>query len=369
MTAEKVIIIIPTYNEADGIAETIRQVFASTDNNSEYDINVLVFDSASTDDTASIVEDLQAKYPKLILRSEARKTGLGSAYRQAMNYALGELNADIVIEFDADLSHQPKYLNAMLSAIKSCDVVIGSRYIKGGSIPGDWGRYRRRLSILGNYIARFFLTAKYKDFTSGFKATRCDMLQKSLPSSFISNAYAYKIELLWRLHKNKAKIIEYPIDFINREKGYSKLPGNSIVDTLRVLLSLRLSGLQSYIRMCIVGLIGLVVQLIVYNIARGYLGPFYASQVAVVLAISNNYFLNNIFTFKRPRSWVFYDKARALGIFIAYSALMILCQSYWLLLIIKQIGTGIGGHNQNGMSKIRLASIGIRECPMIHYLQ
>lgn len=341
MPTEKVVIIIPTYNEAEGIEETIHQVFASTKNNPDFEVYVLVFDSASSDGTYALVTQLQATYQNLILQSESEKTGLGSAYLQAMRYALNELNADVVVEFDADLSHQPKYLNGMLDKIKTCDVVVGSRYIKGGSIPSDWGWQRKFLSIAGNYVARLCLTQKYKDFTSGFRATRRYVLFKSLPSSFISNAYAYKVELLWRLHKNKANIVEYPIDFIDRKKGHSKLPANSIVDTLRVLMTLRLHKYRTYIRMCVVGFLGLFLQLLIYNVLRRYyLSPFHASQIAVACAIMNNYLLNNLITFKHPSSWNFYHKLRSIGLFVGYSLTMIFCQSSWLLLVTKYTGHG-----------------------------
>jgi dolichol-phosphate mannosyltransferase len=358
MSTEKVVVIIPTYNEAEAIEETIHQVFASTDNNPDFETYVLIFDSASTDATAAIVEQLQMTYPNLVLQSEPEKTGLGSAYLQAMHYALNDMNADVVVEFDADLSHQPKYLNGMLEKIKTCDVVLGSRYIKGGSIPDDWGWKRKLLSVAGNYVARFCLTQKYKDFTSGFRATRRYMLFKSLPSAFISNAYAYKVELLWRLHKNKANIVEYPIDFIDRKQGRSKLPANSIVDTLNVLMTLRLQKYKTYLRMCVVGFLGLCVQLAIYNVLRRYdLSPFYASQIAVACAIMNNYLLNNLITFKHPESWNFYHKLRSVGLFIGFSITMIFCQSSWLLLIMKYTGHGFWQENLAICSGIILGSL------------
>lgn len=361
MPAEKVVIIIPTYNEAEGIEETIHQVFASTRNNPDYEIFVLVFDSASSDDTASIVTKLQATRPNIVLQSEPAKTGLGSAYLQAMHYALHEMNADVVVEFDADLSHQPKYLNGMLDRIKTCDVVLGSRYIKGGSIPADWGWKRKLLSVAGNYVARFCLTQKYKDFTSGFRATRRYVLLKSLPPSFISNAYAYKVELLWRLHKNKASIVEYPIDFIDRKKGHSKLPANSIIDTLNVLMTLRLQKYRTYIRMCVVGFMGLCVQLLVYNVLRRYfLSPFTASQIAVACAIINNYLLNNLITFKHPTTWNFYHKLQSIGLFIGYSLTMIFCQSSWLLLAMQYTGHGFLQENL-------VICTGIILCSLLNY--
>lgn len=247
MNLKTVVIIIPTYNEELVIKKTIEEVFKSLAH-TNFTSHVLVFDSCSTDNTQNIVLNLKETYPNLHLQTEPQKTGLGSAYWQAMHYALDALDADAVVEFDADLSHQPCYLPELLDKLHSYDVVVGSRYIKGGSIPKNWGWHRKFLSILGNVVARCFLTAKYKDFTSGFRATRCITLKEALPSQFISNHYAYKLELLWRLHQIKAKITEYPIEFIDREKGQSKLPANSIVDSLRVLGTLRYRKVQSYFK-------------------------------------------------------------------------------------------------------------------------
>ena len=242
---QKVVVMIPTYNEELVIEETIRQVFEETTQLPGFSLEILIFDSASTDATQAVVKKLIAQYSdKLHLQVEPNKTGLGSAYIQAMNYALLQLNADIVVEFDADLSHQPRYLAPMLAELKTCDVVIGSRYIKGGAIPGNWALQRKLLSVLGNQIARYTLTRCYHDLTSGFRATRREVLCKILPNKFYSNHYAYKLHLIWLLHQHKAHILEFPIHFVDREQGQSKLPANSIKDALRVIAKLRYEDLR-----------------------------------------------------------------------------------------------------------------------------
>lgn len=340
---EKVVIIIPTYNEAAVIETTLYQVFATTDSLLDYEIHVLIFDSASTDNTQHIVLSLQKYYPKLHLVTESAKSGLGSAYLQAMNYALTALNADIIFEFDADLSHQPKYIGPMLGQLKNSDCVIGSRYITGGSIPKNWAFHRKLFSILGNYVARGILTPKYKDFTSGFRATRRQQLINILPKQFLSKHYAYKLQLLWLLHKNKAHIREHPIEFIDRNLGDSKLPQNSIADSLRVVVTLRYHELKRYLKMCLVGTMGMAIQFGVYNLLRYYahMSPLSASQLAVFAAIINNFILNNKITFR-----VRYPVSRALKIqrlafFTIYSISMIYLQSYWLRLGILCFGSGL----------------------------
>jgi dolichol-phosphate mannosyltransferase len=242
---EKVIIIIPTHNEALVIADTIQQVFTHALYLDNFTVELLIFDSASTDDTSAIVQALMLEYPgKLHLQKEAQKTGLGAAYLQAMTYALQQLDADIVVEFDADLSHQPKYIPPILDMLKTCDVVVGSRYVAGGRIPSDWGLHRKLLSGVGNYIARLILTTRYQDFTSGFRATRRSILEQILPDNFLSNHFAYKLHLMWLLHQHQAHILEFPIVFVDRKKGASKLPANSIKDALRVLFTIRFRAIK-----------------------------------------------------------------------------------------------------------------------------
>jgi len=331
-----VVIVIPTYNEELIIKKTIHEVFNILAT-SDFTPHVLVFDSCSTDSTQAIVRDLKETYNTLNLQTEPKKTGLGSAYLQAMNYALNHLNADVVIEFDADLSHQPCYLPEMIKKLQTHDVVVGSRYVRGGSIPNNWGWHRKFLSVLGNLVARCVLTSKYKDFTSGFRATRRSKLKEVLPKQFISNHYAYKLELLWRLHQAKAKIVEYPIEFIDRQKGQSKLPANSIIDSLRVLGTLRYRELQSYFNMCAVGLIGLVIQCLIYNLLRLKCDPFFAAQIAVSPAILNNFILNNQFTFKKR---TINNQFRSAAFFIVYSILMIVFQSNWVHLGVEYLGSG-----------------------------
>ncbi len=341
MTIAKVVIIIPTYNEAAVIQETLTAVFNATRCIPNADIHVLIFDSASTDGTQRIVTDLVASNVNLHLKTELKKSGLGSAYLQAMRYALDELSADIVFEFDADLSHEPKYIAPMLEKIKTCDVVVGSRYVAGGSIPADWGWHRKLMSVLGNWISRALLTSEYKDFTSGFRATRRQALQDVLPEKFLSNHYAYKLELLWLLHKNNALICEYPIEFVDRQKGLSKLPANSVIDSLRVLFILRYHEMKMYLKMCLVGASGMAVQFLVYNLIRHYFTPFSSQAIAVTAAIINNFILNSYFTFNKRPPVSHIDKAKSLVIFVAYSVGFVFLQSYWLQIGIRMIGAGV----------------------------
>lgn len=241
-----VIIIIPTYNEASCIENTINSI-EKTIENIDQKISILVFDSDSNDGTTSIIQSLQKKFNNIFLFSESEKTGLGSAYMKAMQLAIDSLYADIIIEFDADGSHQPIHIISMLETIKSgADVVLGSRYIRGGKIDAQWPWSRFLISQIGNLVARAILTSRYKDFTSGFRATKSIFLKPILAKGFLSKNYAYKIHLLWELHQEKAKIIEIPIHFIDRTEGYSKFPKNNISESFKVVLLLRFQSIMNY---------------------------------------------------------------------------------------------------------------------------
>ena len=357
MSIEKVVIIIPTYNESLVIEGTLSAVFEATKCITDMDIHVLVFDSCSTDNTQQFVANLQKSNSHLHLKTELKKSGLGSAYLQAMRYALTDLSADVVMEFDADLSHQPKYIAPMLEKMKTHDVVVGSRYVKGGSIPKEWGWHRKLLSVLGNYVARFILTSKYKDFTSGFRATHRRVLENALPDKFLSNQYAYKIQLLWLLHNNKARIHEEPIEFIDRQQGLSKLPANSILDSLSVLFQLRFQAMSRYFKMCLVGLSGVFIQCLIFNLFRQALTPIFAAQIGMVAAIINNFSLNSRFTFQGASLIPRHQKIKAFSLFFAFSIAMIAIQSYWLHLGLKYFGVGYVKENITIISGMFMGSL------------
>jgi dolichol-phosphate mannosyltransferase len=352
MNDRKIVIIIPTYNEELGIEHTIHEVFKITALIKNF--YILIFDSCSTDNTQHIVSRLQKTYDNLYLQTEPKKTGLGSAYWQAMRYSLDQLKASIVIEFDADLSHQPHYLLPIIEQMQFNDVVIGSRYVQGGSIPNNWGVHRKLLSQFGNRLSRIILTTKYNDFTSGFRATHYIALDRALPKQFISNNYAYKLELLWNLHKLNAKILEYPIEFIDRKVGYSKMPTNSIIDSLKVLASLRLKELKSYGNMCLVGGVGLIIQILVYNILRLSFPPLFSAQLAIIAAIINNFILNNQFTFNKRKLT---HRFKNFASFMGFSFLMINFQSHWVQWGIDYYGSGSFKENFLVISGVALGSV------------
>ena len=322
----KIVIIIPTYNEKENIARTIENLEQEFSKIKKHKLNILVFDSNSPDGTAEIVEKLGKKYKNIQVVREKEKSGLGGAYIQGMYYAMDKMKADAVFEYDADGSHLPKYVPGMIEALdKGADAVVGSRYIPGGKMPDNWGLHRKIVSFLGNLIARVvLLTPQYHDMTSGFRGTKTKWLKKINLNKLLSKQFAYKIHLYYALHKLGAKIVEYPIEFVDRSKGKSKFPRNNIRDSLRVVFTLRLRESQQFIKFCVVGFIGFLVNSLgielFYNLSlvkqlaqmfSSFAGRPVVGLLAIPsswsgaggaeLAIISNFILNNIWTFKQKK--------------------------------------------------------------------
>lgn len=235
-----VVIIIPTYHEEGHIGDTIKLLEDEISRIKTHLIDILVCDGNSTDKTIPIVQFLQQRFKNLHLYIEENKSGLGGAYIKAMRYAMVNLRADLVFEFDADGSHQPKYIPVMIAAIENgADVVVGSRYVNGGKIEANWAWHRRMISLAGNWVARFFLTWKFRDLTSGLRATKASLLKEIPLDNLLSKNYAYKLHLFWELFQRTNAIVEIPITFIDRQHGASKFPRNNIWESLKVVVLLR----------------------------------------------------------------------------------------------------------------------------------
>ena len=322
----KIVIIIPTYNEKENIANTIEDLEKELERAKGHQVDILIFDSQSPDGTAKIVNKLTKKYQNLHLVEEKEKSGLGGAYIQGMRYAMDKMQAEVVFEYDADGSHLPKYVPGMIEVLdQGADVVVGSRYVPRGKMPDNWGIHRKLVSYLGNFIARAVLfTPQYRDMTSGFRGTKTKWLKKIDLDNLLSKQFAYKIHLYFALHKLGAKIVEYPIEFIDRSKGKSKFPRNNIKDSLRVVFTLRLRESKQFIKFGIVGFIGFVVNAAGIEVFRalpvieGLADNFshfagvpilgllaapasWSAAGGAELAIISNFTLNNIWTFKEKK--------------------------------------------------------------------
>lgn len=232
----KPIIVIPTYNESDNIKELVSLIRTHVDNPN---LEILVVDSTSPDDTASVVRELKKEDSKLHLLSQPGKLGLGKAYLDGMAWALKK-DYDCLIMMDADLSHHPRYLASMLEKIKKYDLVIGSRYIKGGGLE-NWPIHRRILSVFANWYARTLIGLPLYDLTSGFNCFRTSLLRKILQSPIRTEGYTFLIELKRNSVLMGASIQEIPIIFTNRRKGSSKISKRVIVESIFFVLKCSLN--------------------------------------------------------------------------------------------------------------------------------
>ncbi|HOV15261.1 MAG TPA: polyprenol monophosphomannose synthase [Spirochaetota bacterium] len=232
----KTLIITPTYNEKENIADFINAVYENTEG---LDINILIVDDGSPDGTALIVKDLiEKKYSnKLFILERAGKQGLASAYITGFKWGI-EKNYDVICEMDADFSHNPKYIKPMLEYFKDYDVVIGSRNIKGGAVKG-WGFTRNFISKGGSLYSRLVLGCPIKDLTGGFNFWKKEVLVKILEKPILSSGYSFQIELKYKSYKNKFKIKEFPILFEDRTKGNSKMSKNIFFEALLKIWKIR----------------------------------------------------------------------------------------------------------------------------------
>lgn len=213
---QRVLIIIPTYNEAANIRCLLEEIFSLKIEG----LSVLVVDDNSPDRTYDVVEGMQKEYPTLRLIKRPKKHGLAHAYKQGFAYALDN-GYEVVIQMDGDLSHSPAYIPAMLLGIRENDCVIASRYVAGGGVL-EWGRFRMFLSVHANRFCRSMLGIPINDLTSGFKCFRRAAIEYLEPGTLKSEGYSFQIEITRRLFLGKRRIKEIPILYRGRKKEKSK---------------------------------------------------------------------------------------------------------------------------------------------------
>lgn len=326
----KIVIIIPTFNEAENIGRMldilVRQELPKiSGSEKKHDIQILVVDSKSPDGTAKIVRERMKKYKNVHLL-ETEKGGLGADYVKGMKQAMLKMKADAVMEFDADFQHDPKDIKRLISALDhGADYVIGSRYIKDGAIPKEWGLHRKLMSFLGSLFARVVLFHfSIHDMTSGFKLTKSEYLRKINLNNLYSKYYAYKLHILHDVIKLGAKTVEVPIIFYERKEGTSKISRKDLLDSFLVVIKLRLRDSKRFIKFGIIGFIGFLInaigleffssQKIAHSLASyfSHLGnqniwgvlavsSAWAAAMATEIAIIWNFSLNNIWTFSKEK--------------------------------------------------------------------
>jgi dolichol-phosphate mannosyltransferase len=234
-TIMKNIIVIPTYNEKQNIEVLIPLIFETL-----YDVDVVVADDSSPDGTGKAVQDLKFKYPRLRLLTRSKKEGLGKAYINAYNEVLKDKDLKSVIMMDADLSHDPKYLQEMFKQSQKYSVVVGSRYVRGGRTVG-WEIWRRVLSYCANIYCRIITGLPVHDCTGGFNVISADLLRKIDFSKMDMSGYAFIMELKYHLYKAGGNFFEVPITFVNRVGGESKISGHIISEGILAPWKIKLS--------------------------------------------------------------------------------------------------------------------------------
>jgi dolichol-phosphate mannosyltransferase len=310
-SAKKIaVVIIPTYNEAEVIGEMIDHLFTKTfPQVSNYQMHLLVVDDTSPDGTYKIVEAKKKQYPHLHLYLNKEKKGIGWAYAVGFKYAMKELGADVLIEFDADFQHPPKDIPILLAKIdEGYDYVLGSRKIKGGSNPKGWGAKRVFFSEVGGLMARLILFFPEKNFslitdpTTGLKASRVKGFADKLNmDNLYSYKFGYKLEFLYQMVVGlRAKTSEIPLQFGLRTKGESKIASNTAKDILRTVFLLRFNDpkTKSFLKFGVVGTIGYLVNSFSLRFFTGtglveWLCWFLATEMSII----SNFILNNLWTF------------------------------------------------------------------------
>jgi len=229
----KTLIIVPTYNEKENIAPLVQAIFAQN-----LGVEVLVVDDNSPDGTGDIVRGLQKLEPRLHLLSRAGKEGLGRAYIAGFEWGLSK-GFELLTEMDADFSHRPEDLKALLTAARGADFAIGSRYVAGGGTK-NWGLMRKIISRGGGIYSRLILGFPVNDWTGGFNAWKAETLKKINLPTVKSNGYSFQIELKYKALKAGCKGIESPILFEDRRVGHSKMSSSIVLEALYRVWLLRM---------------------------------------------------------------------------------------------------------------------------------
>ncbi|EKE12520.1 MAG: glycosyl transferase family protein [uncultured bacterium] len=298
----KVVIVMPAWNEAENIKEMIEQLTKNEFPKIEADMQLLIVDNHSTDGTEEVVKEASKKYKNVHIIQQ-QNSGLGWAYVTGMQYAMDTLNADAILEMDADFQHPPRFVKPMVDAyLSGAEYVIGSRYIEGGSVPKEWAVSRKAISFFGNlFIRTVLLNFKIHDLTTGFRLSKVKgVLDKiDLQKLHDLDRFAYKVDLLYQSLKNSKKTVEVPLEFAARTKDKSKFNWKEMVATFKLAIILGIKDKMRFIKFGVVGFTGFLVNYLGLEFLRRLgLTTYWATLFATELSIISNFTLNNIWTFK-----------------------------------------------------------------------
>ena len=230
-------VVIPTYNEAANVEGIVRAAMTELGRVAGEDYRILIIDDNSPDGTGAIADSLAAETPHVEVLHRATKSGLGHAYLAGFSRALTG-GAQLVVEMDADFSHDPRYLAPLLAAARDADLVLGSRYVSGGGVR-DWGPLRRLISRGGGAYARAILRVDVHDLTGGFKCIRREVLEAIDLPSVRAEGYVFQIEVTYRALLAGFKVREIPIVFQDRTQGQSKMSARIAIEAMWLVPRLR----------------------------------------------------------------------------------------------------------------------------------
>ena len=225
-TEPRVLVVVPTYNERDNLPLLARGVLAHSG------FRLLVVDDGSPDGTGAVADALGGEYPgRIEVMHRTGVRGLGRSYVDGLRKAIAQTDVDLVCQMDADLSHNPEYLPALVAATASYDVVIGSRYLNGVSVV-NWPLHRIFLSAFANRYIRAVTSLTPRDCTSGFRCWRREALARLPLDRMVSDGYAFLVEMLFEASRRGCRIGEVPIIFVERRQGQSKVSGSVLFESL-----------------------------------------------------------------------------------------------------------------------------------------
>lgn len=222
---ESLLVVIPTYNEKDNLLPIVRRLHAAVPT-----AQVLVVDDGSPDGTGEIADGLAAEDPRVKVMHRQGKGGLGAAYLAGFSWALGR-DYQVIVQMDADGSHPPETLPVMLDRLADADLVIGSRYVHGGSVV-NWPKHREFLSRGGNLYSRMALGVRIRDITAGYRVFRRHVLAELTLADVKSQGYCFQIDMAWRTVLSGFRVTEVAITFTERERGDSKMSGSIVREAL-----------------------------------------------------------------------------------------------------------------------------------------
>lgn len=297
---------MPTWNEAENIKRMVEVLVNEYFPKIDADMELLVVDNNSKDATIKEVTAASKKYKNVHLIQQGDKSGLGWAYVAGMRYAMDKLKADAVLEMDADFQHPPRFVKPMVDAfLAGADYCIGSRYVKGGSVPKQWALPRKAVSYFGNLFIRLaLLRFDIHDATTGFRLTKVKGVLDKIDLEHLMelSRFAHKVDLLYQSIKRSKKTVEVPLQFALRTAEKSKFSFKEMIASFKVAIILGIKDKIRFIKFGTVGFLGFVVNFVALRLFRAAgLTETASWAFSTELAIINNYVLNNIWTFREKK--------------------------------------------------------------------